>query len=179
MNIKHTVLPNLRLIKNDIILESILKFEESGRYEIIDIKKIVNELEEACYNTAVEAILPSTEGLNNQLCEEIYHLKTARIIGFFEDEPSFKTLFKKIYEKNLSISDLPDVNIVELFPEKYAKQLARIDETGKDMPVKYSTLYHCRRCGQNKCYIQSAQTRSLDECNTIFVNCSCGNVFTV
>jgi DNA-directed RNA polymerase subunit M/transcription elongation factor TFIIS len=179
MNIKHTVLPNLRNVKTSLILESILNNEESGRYESDDIKLIASQLEEACHNNAIEAIIPSVEGLNNPLCEEIYHLKVARIIGFFEEETTFKKLFKKIYEKDISINDLPDVNILELFPERYTKQLARIDETGKDLPVKYSTLYYCRRCGQNKCSIQSAQTRSLDECNTIFVNCSCGNTFTV
>ena len=179
MNIKHTVLPNLRAIKTSLIIESILNNEYAGRYENDDIKQIAVKLEEACYNNANEAISPSTEGLNNPLCEEIYHLKVARIIGFFEEESTFKKLFKKIYEQDISINDLPDVNIIELFPEKYTKQLARIDETSKDMPVKYSTLYYCRKCGQNKCSIQSAQTRSLDECNTIFVNCSCGNVFTV
>ena len=179
MNIKHTVLPNLRSIKTNLIAGSILNNEEAGLYDNDEIKQIALLLEDACYKNANDVIAPSTEGLTNPLCEEVYHLKVARIIGFFEEESTFKKLFKKIYEKDVAIDDLPDVNIVELFPEKYTKQLARIDETGKDMPVKYSTLYHCRRCGQNKCFIQSAQTRSLDECNTIFVNCSCGNVFTV
>jgi DNA-directed RNA polymerase subunit M/transcription elongation factor TFIIS len=180
MNIKHTVLPNIRNIKLNLIVEAISSNEESSKYESKEITDVALQAEAACLETAMREIAPNTDGLLNPLCEEIYHLKVARIIGFFEDEATFKKLFKKIHEGDIKVSDLPDVNISELFPERYVVQLARINETGKDIPVKYTTLYHCRRCKQNKCSIQSAQTRSLDECNTIFVNClACGNVFTV
>lgn len=178
MDIKHTVLTNLRQIKVDLIIDSIQSNEYSINFDN-DIKKIAEDLEEICYKYAIEVINPCTNGLNNPLCEEVYHLKVGRCIGFFEDEKGFVTLFKKIIGKDISLADLPDVNILELFPERYTEQIARIDETGKDLPVKYSTLYHCRKCKGNQCYIQSAQTRSLDECNTIFVTCKCGHVFTV
>ena len=180
MNIKHDILPNLRSIKAEIIVESITNNEEPNHYEYDDIKKIADDLENVCYKCAIDYILPSTEGFNNPLCEEIYHLKVARIIGFFDDSTLFTNLFKKIYNKTISINDLPDVNVAELFPEKYTRQLARINETGKDIPVKYSTLYQCGKCKLYKGYIHKAQTRSLDESNTIFVNClSCGFEFSV
>lgn len=180
MNMKHLVIPNLRSIKLNLIIDTISSNDDSNNYEFKEITDVAQKVEESCFKIAIEEILPSTEGLNNALCEEIYHLKIARVIGFFEDEATFKKLFKKIHEGDIDVQDIPDVHIAELFPERYSEQLARIYETGKDMPVKCSTLYHCRKCGQNKCSIQSAQTRSLDECNTIFVNCiACGNVFTV
>lgn len=180
MNIRHTVLPNIRSIKVNLILNSIQNNESSLDLENHDTQKIAEDLEDICFKYANNAILPSNEGLNNPLCEEIYHLKIARCVGFFEDEKGFVKLFNKITSGDIKLEDFPDVDIAELFPERYTEQLARIDETCKDMVVKYSTLYHCRKCKQNKCSIQSAQTRSLDECNTIFVNClSCGNSFTV
>ncbi len=180
MNLKHSVIPNLRSIKLNLIIDTISSNEESNNYYFKELTDVAQKIEESCFNHALNEILPSTDGLNNPLCEEIYHLKIARVIGFFEDEISFKKVFKKIHDGAINAQDLPDVNIAELFPERYSEQLARINETGKDMPVKCTTLYHCRRCKQNKCSIQSAQTRSLDECNTIFVNClACGHVFTV
>ncbi len=179
MNIKHTVLPNLRNIKLDLIIEAITSNEESNKYEISEIMNIAAQAELACFDIANREIGINSEGLLNQLCEEIYHLKIARIIGFFEDESTFKKLFKKIHDEDIKIQDLPDVNIAELFPERYVNQLARINETGKDMPIKYTTLYQCRKCGQNKCSIQSAQTRSLDEGNSIYASCQCGHVFFV
>ena len=180
MYIKHTVLPNLRAIKTDLILESILNNEESSKYENVDIPKLSQDLELVCYNYALLEIYPSTDGLCDPVCEEIYHLKIARIIGFFANEDNFKRLFGKIINKEILISELPNVNVADLFPEKYVHQLARINETGKELPLKYSSLYHCGKCKQNKCSVRSAQTRSLDECNTIFVNClMCGNSFTV
>jgi DNA-directed RNA polymerase subunit M/transcription elongation factor TFIIS len=179
MNIKHIVAPNLRLIKRSLIIDSITNNDEACNFEIDEVQRISSELEEICYKYAVDAVSPCPNGLLNPVCEEIYHLKIGRCIGFFEDEKGSAKLFKKIVDGEIELKDLPDVNIIELFPERYSAQLARIDETGKDMPVKYTTLYHCRRCKQNQCTIQSAQTRSLDECNTIFVSCKCGHVFTV
>jgi DNA-directed RNA polymerase subunit M/transcription elongation factor TFIIS len=177
MNIKHSVLPNIRNIKLGLLVETIsindsLDSKEINEYALIS--------EAACFEIALREILPALDGLHNPLCEEIYHLKVARLLGFFEDEETSKKIFKKIKDNEVTIAELPNINIEKLFPERYFYQLERITETGKEMPVKYSTLYRCRRCGQHKCSIQSAQTRSLDECNTIFVNCiSCGNVFTV
>lgn len=179
MNIKHTVLPNLRSIKANLILESIQNNEYSGLFDNDELKNIALKVEDVCFKYANDAISPCTEELNNQLCEEIYHQKIGRCVGFFEDEKGFAGLFKKITSNDIKIEDLPDVNIVDLYPERYIVLIARIDETGKDMPVKYSSLYRCRKCRSNRCTIQSAQTRSLDECNTIFVNCECGHVFTV
>ena len=179
MDMKHAVLPNLRNIKLSLIYDTITANEESCSYTHDEITNIAINLEEACFDIAIGTIPGSMEGLFNPLCEEVYHLKIARIVGFFEDEKTFKKLFKKIHEGDIKACDLPDVNISELFPERYVVQLARINETGKDIPVKYTTLYYCRRCKQNKCSIQSAQTRSADECNTIFVTCQCGYVFTV
>jgi len=179
MNIKHTVLPNIRSIKLNLIVEAISSNEESSKYESKEVTDVALQAEAACLETAMREILPNTDGLHNPLCEEIYHLKIARIIGFFEDETTFKKLFKKIHDDDIKVSDLPDVNISELFPELYTVQLARINETSKDMDVKWTTLYHCRKCNQNKSTIQSAQTRSLDECNSIFVTCACGHVFSV
>jgi len=179
MNIKHSVLPNLRNIKLNLIVEAINSNEDSTLYDSKDMIDIAMQLELACFKIATE-IEGNNEGLHNPDSEEIYHLKTARVVGFFEDEDTFKKILKKIRNQEIKISEIPDINIEKLFPERYIYQLERISETGKEMPVKYSTLYQCRRCKQNKCSIQSAQTRSLDECNTIFVNClSCGNVFTV
>jgi DNA-directed RNA polymerase subunit M/transcription elongation factor TFIIS len=171
---------DLRLIKLDILIDSINSIESSGSLSNDEVNKLASALEETCYKYAIKKIYPSDEGLANFDCDMIYHLKIARMIDLFSDEKGFVRLYKKIKDNHLKIDDLPDIDILEIFPERYVKQIARIEETGKEIPVKYSTLYTCNNCKQSKGIIQTAQTRSIDEGNTIFVNCAmCPNVFTV
>jgi DNA-directed RNA polymerase subunit M/transcription elongation factor TFIIS len=177
MNIQHTVLQNLRNIKYRLLLNTVQDNEFSSNYDDIEVEKMVTRLEQICYDYANKAIEPSTEGLSNRICEEIYHLKVGRCVGFLEDGKSFDKILKKIMDGEILLDQLLDVNVIELFPERYPVQLARIEETSKEMEVKYSALYYCHKCKQNKCIAQRAQTRSCDEGMNIFLTCQCGHVF--
>ena len=45
--------------------------------------------------------------------------------------------------------------------------------------MAFSDQYKCRKCGESKCKITQAQTRSADEPMTTFTRClDCGNQWT-
>lgn len=179
MHIKHNILANLRNVKHEIILQAINSTEKSAEYESKELIELASQFEEACYNLAILES-ESSEGLQNDLCEEIYHLKIARMVGFLEEEDMFKKIVEKISKHELKIDEIPNINVEKIYPERYIRQLERISESGKEMVLKYSTIYRCGRCGKNQTSTKSAQTSSCDEGATIFATCLiCYNEFRV
>jgi DNA-directed RNA polymerase subunit M/transcription elongation factor TFIIS len=67
----------------------------------------------------------------------------------------------------------------QMHPEKYAHILKKIKYIEhKENNINYSDAYKCFKCGESKCKITQAQTRSADEPMTTFVVCIvCNNTF--
>ena len=67
----------------------------------------------------------------------------------------------------------------QLHPDKWSECIKKkLYKEQRENNISYSDAYKCFRCGESKCKISQAQTRSADEPMTTFVTCIvCNNTF--
>lgn len=90
-----------------------------------------------------------------------------------------KTLKKFLFEKKINPSYIAFLSPAQIHPEKWSyiiKKKEYVEQREKN--IAYSDAYKCRKCGESKCKVTQAQTRSADEPMTTFVVCLvCHNTF--
>jgi len=84
-----------------------------------------------------------------------------------------------ILEGKFNPSHVAFLSPQQIHPEKWAtliKKKEYVEQREKN--IAYSDAYKCHKCGESKCKITQAQTRSADESMTTFVVCLiCHNTF--
>jgi DNA-directed RNA polymerase subunit M/transcription elongation factor TFIIS len=92
------------------------------------------------------------------------------------DNKNFKNL---ILNKNINPSYIAFLSPAQIHPSKWQniiKKKEYIEQ--RENNISYSDAYKCYKCGESKCKISQAQTRSADEPMTTFVTCLvCHNTF--
>jgi len=95
-----------------------------------------------------------------------------------------KGIENKTFKKNILSGKIEPCNVAflspsQIHPEKWAyiiKKKEYIEQ--RENNIVYSDAYKCFKCGESKCKITQAQTRSADEPMTTFVVCVvCHNTF--
>lgn len=146
----------------------------------VDRFNLIKKIERACLNATVakaneENIPPLWE---KDLFRDIYHAicyKISSNIDAYGPVKNYK-LARDIIAGNLNITSLPRQTSQELYPDKYAEILNRIEKSkNATHTVKTSAMYKCRRCFKSECVIENRYNRSLDEGVNLSVQCvSCG-----
>ncbi len=104
----------------------------------------------------------------------IYEDKYNSIITNLTDTPGInnKTFKNFIFEKKINPSYVAFLSPAQIHPDKWnmlIKKKEYMEERENNMA--FSDQYKCRKCGESKCKITQAQTRSADEPMTTFVFC--------
>ena len=90
-----------------------------------------------------------------------------------------KTLKKNLLKNKINPSYVAFLSPSQIHPEKWSyviKKKEYIEQ--RENNIAYSDVYKCYKCGESKCKITQAQTRSADEPMTTFVVCLvCHNTF--
>ncbi len=90
-----------------------------------------------------------------------------------------KTFKKNILSGKIEPNSVAFLSPAQIHPEKWAyiiKKKEYIEQ--RENNIVYSDAYKCFKCGESKCKITQAQTRSADEPMTTFVVCVvCHNTF--
>lgn len=83
----------------------------------------------------------------------------------------------KIMKNDLDLETLADWSSRELCPKKYEKIDRQMDQRmNMQRKIKYSELFHCRKCKRNQCTTERRYNRSLDEGVNLTVICMfCGH----
>jgi DNA-directed RNA polymerase subunit M/transcription elongation factor TFIIS len=82
-------------------------------------------------------------------------------------------LINLIKNKNVEICNIANLSSKTLCPEKYEKINKKINlRVNQEVKVKYSTLYRCFRCKNNKCTSERVYNRSLDEGVNLRITCT-------
>ena len=115
---------------------------------------------------------------DQDLFRDIYHAICYKILSNVDAHGTVKNhkLAKDIIFGNLNIASLPKQTSQELYPDKYAEVLDKIEKSkNATHTVKTSAMYKCRRCFKSECVIENRYNRSLDEGVNLSVQCvSCG-----
>lgn len=104
----------------------------------------------------------------------IYEDKYNSIITNLTDTPGInnKTFKNFIFEKKINPNYVAFLSPAQIHPDKWnmlIKKKEYMEERENNMA--FSDQYKCRKCGESKCKITQAQTRSADEPMTTFVFC--------
>ncbi len=124
-----------------------------------------------CQNNkyGVEFVKPVYEDKFNLIMTNI--IKTPGI-----DNNTFK---KDLIDNNINPSYVAFLSPAQIHPVKWQyliKKREYIEQ--RESTISYSDAYKCYKCGESKCKISQAQTRSADEPMTTFVTCLvCHNTF--
>jgi DNA-directed RNA polymerase subunit M/transcription elongation factor TFIIS len=90
-----------------------------------------------------------------------------------------KTLKKNLLNGKINSSNIAFMAPAQLHPEKWQHLVKKREyKEWRANSIAYSTAYKCFKCGESKCKVTQAQTRSADEAITTFVSCmTCHNTF--
>jgi DNA-directed RNA polymerase subunit M/transcription elongation factor TFIIS len=82
-------------------------------------------------------------------------------------------LINLIKNKTVDFVNIANLSSKTLCPEKYEKINKKINlRVNQEVKVKYSTLYRCFRCKNNKCTSERVYNRSLDEGVNLRITCT-------
>jgi DNA-directed RNA polymerase subunit M/transcription elongation factor TFIIS len=82
-------------------------------------------------------------------------------------------LINLIKNKSVKLSNIANLSGKKLCPEKYEKIDKKINlRVNQEVKIKYSTLYRCFRCKNNKCTSERVYNRSLDEGVNLRITCT-------
>lgn len=121
-------------------------------------------------------------GYGEQFIKSIYDDKTINIIANLDENNTKinnKTLLKNILNGTINLAYIAFMSPSQLHPAKWNYWVKKKEyKEWREDSIAYSDAYKCFKCGESKCKISQAQTRSADEPMTTFVTCLvCRNTF--
>lgn len=138
---------------------------------------IAERIERGCMNRTIvksrdyniRAIWANNEfrNLYHSICYKIsMNLDSKSIVGS-------DFLLMQIQQGKMALDDIANLSGKQLCPEKYEKLDKKINQrVNQEIKVKYSTLYKCFRCKNNKCTSERVYNRSLDEGVNLRITCT-------
>ncbi len=133
-------------------------------------------IEKSCYEHAVEIaeyelLIPD---MSNSSFEHLYRTRITRITKNLDidSEVGDSHLMTLVLSKSIDIDQISKMKPEELSPSRNEQVLEKLTaRRNQKMSVKVSTLYRCRQCKKNETTVRSVQMRSLDESETLVINC--------
>ena len=145
--------------------------------EVYSKFQIAKNIEKSCLNRTISksrhynirAIWETLKfrDLYHEICYKIaVNIDSKSIIGSIH-------LISLIRDKNVNLSDIANLSGKKLCPEKYEKITKKINlRVNQEVKIKYSSLYRCFRCKNNKCTSERVYNRSLDEGVNLLITCT-------
>ena len=154
-----------KLVRNYAYDEIYSKFYIAEKIEIGCLNRTINKSRH--YNIrAIWETLKFRE-LYHDICYKVaVNIDSSSIIGSIH-------LINLIKNKTVEFSNIANLSSKILCPEKYEKINKKINlRVNQEVKVKYSTLYRCFRCKNNKCTSERVYNRSLDEGVNLRITCT-------
>jgi DNA-directed RNA polymerase subunit M/transcription elongation factor TFIIS len=142
---------------------------------------ITKYLERGCLNRAIEkAKSYNIRGIwTDHKFIDLYHSICYKVACNLDSTSVVESnyILQKILKKEVNIKDVANMTSKELCPKKYEQLDERLSKrTNLEIKVKYSELYRCRKCKQNKTTTERRYNRSLDEGVNLTIHCVyCGH----
>jgi len=118
---------------------------------------------------------------NIRFIKAIYDDKLSNILLNLNPKNHLKntTFLKNIFDGIIDPSNVGFLTPVQLNPENWQHLIKKKEyKEWRASNISYSTAYKCYKCGESKCKVTQAQTRSADEPITTFIVCTiCKNTF--
>ena len=138
------------------------------------------EAERGAFNSAL--VVASANGIPKTWADprfvDVYRDRAmAVLLNLTPDNPA---LLADVSSGRLRPRDLASMSPDDLCPEKSGPRnldfVVRLANTYHYKPAASSSEFRCRKCGERKCNVSEAQTRSADEGASLFVTCiGCGH----
>ena len=173
---KNKAYNDVRRLKLILLSDILGKQEFFKKLSYDDKTQFIMIVENSCLN---ESIRKSNEHdvhcvwSNNQFAN-IYHNICYQIFTNLDYDSGIfsKSLIKKIENNKINLHKIAKMNCKELCPEKYKEIEEKISKRNNiKKNLKYSELYHCRKCKKNQCTVEKRFNRSLDEGVNLTINC--------
>lgn len=178
------VIPNSIDLRNNFIqyAESCINRSETQMIlsDLLINVEIALKIELSIFEYAL--IYCSNNKYEHNYIKPIYQDKLNEILSNLDENKKGienKTFKKNILNGKIDPSNVAFLSPAQIHPEKWSyilKKKAYIEQ--RENNIVYSDAYKCFKCGESKCKITQAQTRSADEPMTTFVVCVvCHNTF--
>lgn len=163
----------------------LLTHDEFTHWDDADLWDYVRKLEVACHNATIKKAYDENIicSYDDELFCSLYHSICYRVSSNLDRNSlvNNKTLIKKILNKEITISELPLLSSVELYPEIHQDIIDKV-EASKHVKINYkiSALYKCPKCKKQECRVSdNLYNRSLDEGVNLIITClHCGHEFS-
>lgn len=160
------------------------KYENFQKVKWNDKTKLLIKIERSCFNYSIDSandnnIIPSWDiELFNDIYTSICYKVSTNLdpTGLVKN----KQLAIDLLNGKISIKRLPRLTSLDMFPQKHAPVLKRL-EASKNIKnnIKTTSMYICGKCKENKCTIENLYNRGLDEGVNLKITCvNCGHEFT-
>lgn len=138
-------------------------------------------IERSCLSRAIEkaksynirCVWTNTKFIN------LYHSICYKVVCNLDSSSAVESnyILEKILKREVDIKNIANMTSKELCPKKYEHIDERLNKrTNMEIKVKYSELYRCRKCKQNKTTTERRYNRSLDEGVNLTIHCHyCGH----
>lgn len=168
--------------------------EFSGFNETSDIKVWSKRIEQGIWESAIQewkkkqGIEPGTQIPDEQFKDDrdfwnTYVLQNVYAYQNVDTQGSYGNphLWNEIRNKNIDPYQIPFMNAMEKFPNRWKEVAAAREATEKYLyhtEEATTDLFRCMKCKQRKCTYTQAQLRAADEAMTTIVRCvNCGNTW--
>jgi DNA-directed RNA polymerase subunit M/transcription elongation factor TFIIS len=143
--------------------------------------KIIKKLERGCVNRAI--IKSKSYNIrcvwSNKRFVDLYNSICYKVASNIDPESEVHSNYikTKILMNDINLDKVADMTSKELCPKKYEKINKQMDQRiNLQRKIKYSELFHCRKCKRNQCTTERRYNRSLDEGTNLTVKCMfCGH----
>ncbi len=133
-------------------------------------------VEKSCYDHATEIAEYEllTTSFDVPAFEQLYRTRIMRITKNLDvnSEVADEHLATSLLDGSIDPKTISKLENKELSPMHNEKLLSALnDRMHQKLTVKTSSLYRCRQCGKRETTVRSAQMRSLDESETLIIQC--------
>ena len=134
-------------------------------------------IERGCLNRAIEKAKSYNIRCiwSNNKFLDLYHSICYKVACNIDSNSVVESnyILKKILKHEVDFKNIANMTSKELCPDKYGQIDDRINKrTNLEIKVKYSELYRCRKCKQNKTTTERRYNRSLDEGVNLTIHCT-------
>jgi DNA-directed RNA polymerase subunit M/transcription elongation factor TFIIS len=164
-----------------IIKDAVLEISEYLNTPYLTKDKIIKKLERGCINRAI--IKSKSYNIRCVWSDErfvnLYNSICYKVASNIDPESEVHSTYikNKILKNELDLTKVAEMTSKELCPKKYEKINKQLDQRiNLQRKIKYSELFHCRKCKRNQCTTERRYNRSLDEGTNLTVKCMfCGH----
>jgi DNA-directed RNA polymerase subunit M/transcription elongation factor TFIIS len=147
---------------------------------ILNNNTLSTEIEKSIYNSCISE--SNNKGIQkkweNSIFRGLYNDKIMHILINLDAKSYInnKNFLKNVLDGNIEIQNIPKMNPIEIYPEKWQSIIDKFDKQEKiaeeSKNLATTDMFKCPKCKKNKATYYKMQIRSADEPETTFITCS-------